>query len=321
MKFICTLFLSLLSLLVFSQTDSTKVAFVSYWSVGDSYDFKITKIIKKWDKDNQLKEENQSYMANFTVIDSTADSYTIRWSYENQLKDTYQIPDELAEKFSKYSVTEIIYKTSEVGDFVEVVNWKEISKTMKDMFNDLISVLGKDNKKLKKQLEETLQPMQEMYSSKEGVEGIILKELQYFHYPMGVEFDYAEPFLYEDELPNLLGGEPIKGKGKLTFSSVDHEEGFCIMKQELNLDPEDTNKLIRDVFKRMKIENDQADKMLQKAIFTINDNNVFEYYFNPGIPHRIETLRELNIDINDTKMKRTEQLIIELQYEEEEESE
>lgn len=321
MKSIFTLFIFLTSIIGFSQTDSTKVAFVSYWSIGDSYDFKISKIIKKWDKDNQVKEEKQEYMANFTVIDSTADSYTIRWSYENKLKSTYQIPDELAEKFSKYSVTEIIYKTSEVGDFVEVVNWKEIGKTMKEMFNDLISVLGKDNKKLKKQLEETLQPMQEMYSSKEGVEEIILKELQYFHYPMGVEFDYSEPFLYEDELPNLLGGEPIKGKGILTFSSVDHEEGFCIMKQELNLDPEDTNKLLRDAFKRMKIESDEADQMLQKTIFTINDNNVFEYYFNPGIPHRIETLRELNIDINDIKMKRTEQLIIELQYEEEEESE
>jgi hypothetical protein len=318
MKFIFVLFISLFSLIVFSQTDSTKVAFVSYWSIGDSYDFNITKITKKWDKDNQLKEDKKEYIANFTVTDSTAESYTIRWSYQNELKKNYQIPDELVEKFSKYSITEIIYKTSEVGDFIEVLNWKEISKNMNNMFSDLISLLGKEDKKLKKQLEDALNPMQEMYSSKEGVEGLILKELQYFHYPMGVEFDYSEPFLYEDELPNLLGGDPIRGKGKLTFSSVDHEEGFCIMKQELNLDPEDTNKLIRDVFKRMKIENNEADEMLQKAVFTINDNNIFEYYFYPGIPHRIETLREMNIDINDTKMKRAEQIIIELIYQDEE---
>ena len=37
-----------------------------------------------------------------------------------------------------------------VGDFVEVVNWKEISKSMNGMFNDMISVLGQKDKKLKK---------------------------------------------------------------------------------------------------------------------------------------------------------------------------
>jgi hypothetical protein len=318
MKSIFILFIFLTSILGFSQTDSTKVAFVSYWSVGDSYDFKISKITKKWDKDNQEKEDREEYVANFTVIDSTDDSYTIRWKYENELKNTYQIPDELTEKFSKYSVTEIIYKTSEVGDFVEVVNWKEISKSMNGMFNDMISVLGQKDKKLKKFLEERFEPMKEMYSSKEGIEGLVLKELQYFHYPMGVEFDYSEPLLYDDEIPNLLGGGLIKAKGKLTISSVDHEEGFCIMKQELNLDPEDTKKLILDVFKTLKIEGEEADKMLKTAVFTINDNNVFEYYFYPGIPHRIETLREMNVDINDTKMKRTDQVIIELLYNEEE---
>lgn len=311
------LFLFLLSLIGNSQTDSTKVAFVSYWSVGDSYDFNITKTTKKWDKDNQVKEDKKEYQANFTVVDSTADSYTIRWSYANELKKNYQIPDELAEKFAKYSVTEIIYKTSEVGDFVELVNWKEISKNMQNMFGDLIAVLGKEDKNLKKQLEEALNPMLELYNSKEGIENLVLKELQYFHYPMGVEFDYSEPFLYDDELPNLLGGEPIKGKGKLTFTNVNLEEGFCIMKQELTLDPEDTKKLILDVFKRMNIESNQAEQMLQKAIFTIKDENIFEYYYYPGIPHKIETLREMHIDINETKMKRTDQITIELLYEEE----
>jgi hypothetical protein len=58
--------------------------------------------------------------------------------------------------------------------------------------------------------------------------------------------------------------------------------------------------------------------MFETAVFQINDNNIFEYYFYPGIPHRIETLREMNIDLNNTKMKRTDQVIIELLYEEEE---
>jgi len=29
------------------QIDTTKVAFISYWSIGDSYDFKISKIVHR----------------------------------------------------------------------------------------------------------------------------------------------------------------------------------------------------------------------------------------------------------------------------------
>jgi len=318
MKILFMLFIFLLSLTGSSQTDSTKVAFVSYWSVGDSYDFKISKITKTWNKDNKVKEDKKEYIANFTVIDSTDDSYTIRWKYENELQSTYQIPEDLTEKFTNYAVTEIIYKTSEVGDFVEIINWKEISDNMNNMFHDLISILGENDKKLKNVLEEGFKPLQQMYSSKEGIEGLVIKELQYFHYPLGVEFDYSEPFFYDDELPNILGGEPIKGKGKLTFTDVNHEEGYCIMKQELALDPEDTKKMISAVFKTLNIQGSEAEKMFETAVFQINDNNIFEYYFYPGIPHRIETLREMNIDLNNTKMKRTDQVIIELLYEEEE---
>ena len=133
---------------LFSQIDTTKVAFVSYWSIGDSYDFKISKIKKQWKEGKLTKDQKQVYIANFTVIDSTENSYIIKWSYENDLGNTYKIPEKLLDKFSKYKITEIKYKTSEVGDLLEILNWKEVRETMNSMFDDIIEVLGgKDEKK------------------------------------------------------------------------------------------------------------------------------------------------------------------------------
>ena len=40
---------------LFSQIDSTKVPFISYWSIGDSYDFKISKIEISFENNNDLK--------------------------------------------------------------------------------------------------------------------------------------------------------------------------------------------------------------------------------------------------------------------------
>lgn len=302
----------LISTNLFSQIDTTKIAFVSYWSIGDSYNFKISKIKKQWKEGKLTKDQKEDYIANFKVIDSTENSYTINWSYENDLGNTYKIPEKLLGRFSKYKITEIKYKTSEVGYLIEILNWKEVGDTMNSMIVDIIEVLGDKDEMKKDALKTALQPFKQIYSSKQGVEQLVLKELQYFHFPMGLEYDITEPLLYDDELPNMLGGRPIKAKAKLYFENVDFEESFCVIKQELSLDPKDTKDLLKQFFKQMKLGNKEVKKALETAVLQIEDKNVFEYYYNPGIPHRIETIRETIIDIDKAKVKNIDKTIIEL---------
>lgn len=302
----------LISTNLFSQIDTTKIAFVSYWSIGDSYNFKISKIKKQWKEGKLTKDQKQDYIANFKVIDSTENSYTINWSYENDLGNTYKIPEKLLDRFSKYKITEIKYKTSEVGYLIEILNWKEVGDTMNSMIVDIIEVLGDKDEMKKDALKTALQPIKQIFSSKQGVEQIVLKELQYFHFPMGLEYDITEPILYDDELPNMLGGRPIKAKAKLYFENVDFEESFCVIKQELSLDPKHTKDLVKQFFKQMKLGNKEMKKALETAVLQIEDKNVYEYYYNPGIPHRIETIRETIIDIDKEKVKNIDKTIIEL---------
>ena len=302
----------LISTNLFSQIDTTKIAFVSYWSIGDSYNFKISKIKKQWKEGKLTKDQKQDYIANFKVIDSTENSYIINWSYENDLGNTYKIPEKLLDRFSKYKITEIKYKTSEVGYLIEILNWKEVGDTMNSMIVDIIEVLGDKDEMKKDALKTALQPFKQIYSSKQGVEQLVLKELQYFHFPMGLEYDITEPLLYDDELPNMLGGRPIKTKAKLYFENVDFEESFCVIKQELSLDPKDTKDLLKQFFKQMKLGNKEMKKALETAVLQIEDKNVYEYYYNPGIPNRIETIRETIIDIDKAKVKNIDKTIIEL---------
>ena len=312
MKILSLITILLISTNLFSQIDTTKIAFVSYWSIGDSYNFKISKIKKQWKEGKLTKDQKQDYIANFKVIDSTENSYTINWSYENDLGNTYKIPEKLLDRFSKYKITEIKYKTSEVGYLIEILNWKEVGDTMNSMIVDIIEVLGDKDEMKKDALKTALQPFKQIYSSKQGVEQLVLKELQYFHFPMGLEYDITEPLLYDDELPNMLGGRPIKAKAKLYFENVDFEESFCVIKQELSLDPKDTKDLLKQFFKQMKLGNKEMKKALETAVLQIEDKNVYEYYYNPGIPNRIETIRETIIDIDKEKVKNIDKTIIEL---------
>lgn len=302
--------------LSFSQIDSTKIPFVAYWSIGDSYNFKVSKIKKQWKDGNLTKNEEQSYIANFTVIDSTENSYTVNWSYENDLVNTYNIPKELISKFSKYKLTEIKYKTSELGDLLEIINWQEVGEIMNNMFDDLIEVLGENDEEKTNALNLAMQPFKQAYSAKEGVESLVLKEIQYFHFPMGLKYDITEPITYEDELPNMFGGEPIKADAKLYFENVDFEEGFCVLKQEMHLNEDDTKKMLKQLFFQMQIDEKGMKNALKTATVKIDDKNTYEYYFNPGIPHKIEAKRESLIDINNEKGKRLDITIIELIYNE-----
>lgn len=301
---------------LFGQVDTTKVAFVSYWSIGDSYNFKVSKFNQQWKEGILTKDEKQEYVANFTVIDSTETSYTIRWSYENDLGNTFKIPEKLHDRFSKYKITEIEYKTSEVGDLIEILNWKEVGENMNRMFDDIVEVLGEEDEKKKATLKTAMQPFKEVYSSKQGVEQLVLKVLQYFHFPLGVEFDITEPLFYDEELPNMFGGNPIKAKAKLYFEDVDFDESFCTVKQEMTLNPEDTIEILKEVFKKMNLDVKGMERALKTAVFEINDRNTYEYYYNPGIPHKIETIRETIMDIDKEKMKRIDKTIIELIYNE-----
>lgn len=313
MRFIATLMLSMtITLTAFSQTDTVKIPFVAYWSVGDSYNFKVTKVTQKFKEGEQSDIDTSAYLANFLVTDSSATSYTINWSYENNLQSDYNIPEELVDEFSKYRNSSIIYTTDELGTFQGVNNWLELSSMMKGMFNDLLKLLDKEPNESTEKVKKAMQPFIQLYSSKESIESLVLKELQYFHFPFGVEFTKVDTIRYDEQLPNMFGGEPIKGKAKIYFETVIPEEDYCVLVNTMQLEPEDTKRLLGEVFKKMGFSKEkEIKKMMKTATFEISDNNRYEFYYNPGIPIKIETIRTSNIDIAESKGKRIDKVIIE----------
>lgn len=308
--------LLLVPFILFAQLDSTKVSFISYWDKGDSYNFKISKIKKQWKNDTLTKDTKNQYIASFTVIDSTATSYKISWKYENDLENTYKIDKKFIDKLSKYKVTEIIYETNEVGEFKGILNWKELSKTMSNMIDDIVDILSIETPENKPKIKEAMSPFKKIYSSKQGIEQLVLKELQYFHMPLGYEYERLKPLEYIDELPNMFGGKPIKGKAKMYFTDVNYDDGFCVFKKEMELDEKDTKELLKQVFSIIKPLNKKLDlnNFIKKGKFNIKDVDVYEYYFNPGVPHKIETTRQTIMDFVNETGKRIDKTIIELQY-------
>jgi hypothetical protein len=123
-----------------------------------------------------------------------------------------------------------------------------------------------------------------------------------------LEYDVSETIEYIEELPNMFGGSPIRGNAKLFFESVNYDNSHCVLINEMKLNKDDTKKVIALALKKMGLEG----KVMENAKFDIIDKNRFEFYYDPGIPIKIETKRISIIDIDKEKGKRIDKTIIEL---------
>ena len=296
----------------FCQTDTTSVSYLAYWSVGDSYDFSVSKTSRQWSGDSLTKEDLSAYTGNFEVIDSTETSYTIMWTFSNELSNTWDIPDELLAELSKYELTEVVYTTTEMGEFTGIENWKELGEMVSSMFADIFRILSEGSQENYDRMMDMARPVTEMYSTTEGVEQLVFPELMLFHFPFGAMITVGDTIQYDDHFPNLLGGEPIRAEARLWFEEVDFEEERSLLVQESKLNPDDTKAFLNQFLARMGMEGEEMEQVLSEAIYKIETFNRYDFYYYPGVPVKIEFNRNISIDIGEQNNRRADTITIEL---------
>jgi hypothetical protein len=296
----------------FCQTDTSSVSYVAYWSVGDSYNFTVRKTSQQWSGDSLTRDDISEYTGNFEVTDSTETSYTIMWTFSNELSNTWDIPDELLAELSKYELTEVVYNTTEMGEFAGIENWKELGEMVRSMFNDIFRIMSDGSQENFDRMMDMARPVTEMYSTKEGVEQLVFPELMLFHFPFGAMIPVGDTIRYDDHFPNLLGGEPIRAEASLWFEEVDFDDERSLLVQESKLNPDDTKTFLQSFFEGTGIDDEALSQALQEAVYQIDTRNMYDFYYYPGIPVKIEFNRNIIFDIGGQKSRRHDTITIEL---------
>ncbi len=321
MKTYYTLVLTLFAITLYAQDDNYTLPFVAYWSKGDVKHYKITKIKRQYVADSLAKEEIDAYISRFEILDSTENSYSIEMTYEQELASSTELSAELSEAFKEFEDLTIRYKTDELGAFQEVTNMVEIQTMMNKIFDVLLSKIdtteGLD-------IGKAIVPIRNAFTTPEGIEVLLLKEIVYFHFPFGAEYDIEAPIVYEDKLPNAFGGEPFKAIGSLSFENVDYDNYTCRFIHTLRIDPDASKDMIIDlVGKIIAGMNYTAEKDREAQIqaireefadmkYDINDYNEFEYEYDPGWPILIKTKRTIQMRSLSLNRVNTEEIWIEL---------
>ncbi len=290
-SFILLFLLSMPFSTIFSQSDQDSIIFIAYWAMQDRYEFEVTKIEKSWKNAAEIKNDSIVYRAVFEVLDSTESSYSIKWSFLQDVADTYDFPQRYLDSMNNFQFTEVLYTTTELGEFVEIDNWKEISKIMKELFQDILDISAREHQANREALEEAVRPWMDIYSSEDGIESFLLQELSYLHYPFGYGYSVKDTLSFEEELPNFLGGDPILGDGILYFDKVDLEEEYCSFVYEMQVRPEEARRFLHQYYESTQMNDPEVKDLIDTSILDIRDVDRYSYYFDYGIPVYIETAR------------------------------
>jgi len=143
--------------------------------LGKSF-FEIFKIKKA----DTTSRETTKYDLEITVLKADEKSYTVEWIYKNITNDSENPTIKKLMNITKD--LNVIYKTDELGSFVEVVNWKEI----KEYTQKALSSLKKDFKDIP-EMDKVLKQMEATFSTKEAIEATSIKDIQQFHTFLRIE--------------------------------------------------------------------------------------------------------------------------------------
>ncbi len=222
-----------------NKADST-VQVIAYWSKGEKQIFDLEKTKYKVKGTDTTKTSVINCRVAVTVLDSTANSYTIEWKYlyckSSENNELYQKLNDLSKDIK------FIYKISELGEFVELINWEEISAFYRKVFKKIFNDIPSD----KPEIEQLLKNLEAKFCSREYIESAAIKDIQQFHFFHGIKVKLGEEITNKIPIPFPLTGSEIPTDLTLFLDEIIEEEDNYIIRCRQIFDSEALKKVMGD---------------------------------------------------------------------------
>jgi hypothetical protein len=271
-----------------SAAKDSSVNCVTYWRLGETRTYSIIHEKSSVNESGNIVPFRFAYLAQVSVIDSTSNSYTIKWKF--QLPEEYKMMSpRIVDSLPVFNGMEMIYKVSEMGAFLELLNWEEVRDTY---FRQMDMSMSKNRDST---AAATLAATKKMFSSKQMVEATFIKEIRLFHEPYGYKFTMAGASA-ETQLPNPFGGEPFPAHQIYKLTALDKVKNSFTLVFQLNIDKGNVNKLIDPILKNMNIIKDaEIDKAEKGNSYDLQDYSEYHVVSSTGWISRLLYKRTMSI--------------------------
>lgn len=223
--------------------DST-VQFVGYWDLNETQLYRVVHQKYKVSGQDTVSREMISYDSEISIIDSSANGYTVKWTYKNY---DFKTDNKFTEKLMKIAEDiSIIYTTDDLGVFQEIKNFKEI-KSIIDKSIDSLAIEFKDIPNINP----ILQQVRQTFTTKEAIQSAGINEILYFHSPFGSQYNINLAYSKDTQLPNLYGGNPFDAKVESEIVEVDTVNSTAVVKIFTTVDSEQATEATYEYLKRL----------------------------------------------------------------------
>lgn len=245
-KRVLTILFLLIGITAFGQinmADST-VQVITYWDKGEKQNYTLTEEKIKIRGTDTISKDLMTCDVEITVLKETDKSYTIQWLYKN-IKTNSTDPA-IQKIINMTNDMKIIFKTDELGIFLEVINWKEIKKYIQKQ----TKILRKDFKAIP-EMDNIINQVGATYSTKEAIESTAIKEIQQFHTFHGAKFKLGEILQAEQKGHNLYGAEPFDIDLSVYLEEINEEDNNFTMRSIQAVNQEQLTNTVFDYLTKM----------------------------------------------------------------------
>ncbi|MCP9234524.1 hypothetical protein [Lewinella sp. JB7] len=303
-------FLACWPFLLHAQADTTQYPFVAYWSVGDTYNFEVAKIKLDYRNDTLTKADTMRYRSTFEVLEENDSSYLIRYYFGTDMEMTQVIPPPITEMLSAYDLSSITYRTNEVGAFQRLENWETFADAMQATFDamtaDALKSPGMDSALFRS----IMDPLAATYTTEAGILNKLVDELQHLHFFYGYSYGRYDTLRYSNHFQNMYGGPPFPVQSTLLVEEADWSEDYVVMRHYNQVTPEANDIFIQSMRLAYPALVEKDPDGFDQLSYDVYDDNWYAFYYNPGIPIKIENDRWITVVAEGSKNVKQERLIV-----------
>ena len=290
-------------LVVAEESEGSMIPVVAYWDLGETHTLEVVKGKRKF-KNGQLVNVDSS-VTNYeiVVVDSTEESYVVRWSAQSV--DQSALIGKLEgvnldlSMFSDIEESGMVIKTSEMGEYQELVNADELVTLTATMVDSLFAHMldaesGLENLRENEDAMQAAKSMLESLSSPEVIESKLTETAQLYYMWYGYEYQTDGQITYEDALPNFFGGEPIPAEASLEITAIDWEQSLMRLTNTLNPDPVHLKNMLKNLFAGMETpDGTDMNEEIEKLGINIYDTNHYVIDFEWGLVLAVDRVRNI----------------------------
>ncbi|MCZ8156265.1 MAG: hypothetical protein O9264_09125 [Leptospira sp.] len=250
-----------------SLSDSS-VQTVAYWKKGETYSFSVSldefKVVEK----DTSERTTTRYTVDIFVLDSTENTYDVRWSYRDMSTDWGERDSlflSIMDRISALKGGEIVeFRTDEYGSFIEMTNWEQIRD-----YYQIVSDSVSSEFSAFPEVAQLMKSMFGIYNNRNAIEKGVIKDVHQFLNFHGGAYRLNEPIKGKMQYPSVISDRLLDAEMLIELDKIYPEDNDYGIYSFVEVDREQLTNETREVLVKLLPQSQKED--IQKLMEQVGE--------------------------------------------------